>query len=351
MTVPEPAQSSATHWRQALARAITRIPDLLDELGLEPEQLPVPETLLAAFPLRVPRGFVARMRPGDPHDPLLLQVLPRADEGLQVPGYGPDPVGDLASVRTAGLLQKYRGRALVISTGACAVHCRYCFRRNFPYSGHHCSSQAVDSMASAIEQDTSITEVILSGGDPLSLGNARLSRLIRRFDAIAHLRRIRLHTRIPVVLPERIDTGLLELLAGLTSRLVVVIHANHARELDEAVVTGLSRLNDSGAMLLNQSVLLRQVNDDANVLAALSETLFDAGVLPYYLHQLDPVSGAAHFSVSDQRAVEIADELLARLPGYLVPRLVRELPGQPSKTSVNVAVHNATPPHNQNLVT
>ena len=334
MTAADTVQISAPDWRQALAEAFTSLPELLTELGLEHRLLPAPDTVLASFPLRVPRGFVARMRPGDPNDPLLLQVLPRADETLQVPGYGPDPVGDLASVRVPGLLQKYHGRALVISTGACAVHCRYCFRRNFPYSGHICSPPAIDSMADEIRQHPSITEIILSGGDPLTLGNGRLARLMHRFDAISQIRRIRLHTRVPIVLPERVDAALLTTLAELESKLTVVIHANHPRELDNSVALGLARLRDIGAVLLNQSVLLRNINDDANVLAQLSESLFDAGVLPYYLHQLDPVAGAAHFSVSDRRAVELSTELTSRLPGYLVPRLVRELPGTASKTGL-----------------
>ncbi len=351
MTAPGTVQISAPDWRRALAEAFTSLPELLFELGLEHRLLPAPDSVLTAFPLRVPRGFVARMTPGDPNDPLLLQILPRAEETQQIPGFIPDPVGDLASVRVPGLLQKYQGRALVISTGACAVHCRYCFRRNFPYSEHICSPASIDSMASEIEQDLSVTEIILSGGDPLSLGNSRLTRLIQRFDAIRHVRRIRLHTRMPIVLPERIDAALLKLLSNLKSRLTVVIHANHPRELDDSVIRSLAWLRDTGAILLNQSVLLRNVNDDTTVLAQLSETLFDAGVLPYYLHQLDPVAGAAHFSVSDRRAIEISTALTTHLPGYLVPRLVRELPGMNSKTRLEAAVHNANPPHNQNLVT
>lgn len=286
----------------------------------------------AAFPLRVPRGFVARMRYGDPHDPLLRQVLPVAAENVILPGYAVDPVGDLDSVRAPGLLQKYAGRALLITTGACAVHCRYCFRRAFPYAGHSATPGVLAAAMATIAADDSLHEIILSGGDPLALGNVRLAEILHALAGISHISRIRLHTRVPVVLPERVDDVLLDLLHNLGKPVVTVIHANHANEIDAGVTAALQRLRRVSASLLNQSVLLRGVNDSSDALTALSGKLFSAGVLPYYLHQLDHVIGAAHFLVPDQEARAIHARMAANLPGYLVPRLVRETAGAAAKT-------------------
>ena len=327
-------------WQQELARAVRDPLELLALLDLTPELIGPGETaesLLAAaegFALRVPRGYVGRMRRGDPRDPLLRQVLPVGSERLPVAGYVADPLGEQA-VRTAvGLLHKYHGRALLITTGACAVHCRYCFRRHYDYAADLDDGNAT-RWSSALEHvaaDSSIEEVILSGGDPLSLGNARLAQLLLRLQEIPHVRRIRIHTRTPIVLPERVDAGLLAALQPVSSRLAVVVHANHPAELDEGTSAALRQLGTRCAALLNQSVLLAGINDDAVVLAALSARLFEAGVLPYYLHQLDNVAGAAHFAVSDSRALELHGALAALLPGYLLPRLVRELAGATGKT-------------------
>jgi EF-P beta-lysylation protein EpmB len=284
--------------------------------------------------LRVPRGYAARMRKGDPNDPLLLQVLPQAREGDDVPGFGDDAVGDLARLKDGGVIHKYHGRALVIATGACAVHCRYCFRRHFPYSDALASREHWRGALRALAEDRSITEVILSGGDPLSLSDEKLARFAEGLEFLPHVQRLRIHTRQPVVLPERVDEALLAWLGRGRLRKVIVIHANHANELDDAVQQALARLAATGATLLNQSVLLRGVNDSADALLRLSERLFECGVLPYYLHMLDRVRGAAHFDVPEAEARALMRALAARLPGYLVPRLVREEAGAPSKTGV-----------------
>jgi EF-P beta-lysylation protein EpmB len=275
------------------------------------------------------------MRPGDPADPLLRQVLPVDREAQPAPGFSPDPLVESASHPTPGLLHKYRGRALLVVTGACAIHCRYCFRRHFPYagsSGRGTWDRALEHLAA----DPGLSEVILSGGDPLSVADGQLAELAHRLAAIPHLRRLRVHTRLPVVLPERVDEALLSWLAGSRLQPVMVIHANHPREIDGAVVAALERLRRAGVTLLNQAVLLRDVNDDVQVFEELSEVLFAAGVLPYYLHLLDRVEGAAHFEVPEPQALEIAAELTRRLPGYLVPRLVREIPGAEAKVPVNL---------------
>lgn len=326
-------------WQRELAEAVRDPLDLLARLGLAPADLGpdvTAEALLAAtrgFPLRVPQGFIARMRPRDPADPLLRQVLAVPAELHDVEGFGTDPLQETTAREAPGLLRKYAGRALLVSTGACAVHCRYCFRRHYDYGLDVDEGQPRWSAALAqLDADPDVDEVILSGGDPLSLGNARLGALLAKLAQLPRLRRLRIHTRTPVVLPSRVDPGLLALLAPWRARLVIVVHANHAAELDEDVVRALRALGGASTALLNQSVLLAGVNDDATVLAALSKRLFEAGVMPYYLHQLDKVAGAAHFLVENAQALQLHAALLALLPGYLVPRLVREDAGAPSKT-------------------
>jgi EF-P beta-lysylation protein EpmB len=322
-------------WQRELAEGFRLPSELLAALGLDPA---LPGVDLAAdnpFPQRVPVSYVRRMRYGDPADPLLRQVLPLlAEREPPPPGFLRDPVGDLAAERAPGVLRKYRGRALLITTGACAIHCRYCFRRHYPYGDAMRAEDEWQAALEAIAGGEDLTEVILSGGDPLSLANHRLAALVERLEALPRLRRLRLHTRLPVVLPSRVDDALIRLLADTRLKPVVVIHANHPAEIDEEVRGALARLAAAGAILLNQSVLLRGVNDDAGVLAELSEALFEAGVTPYYLHMLDRVAGAAHFEVEQERAREIHAQLRGRLPGYLVPRLVREEPGADAKTPV-----------------
>jgi EF-P beta-lysylation protein EpmB len=312
-----------------MAEAITSPQELLTILGL-PQALLAPGEA-AAFGLLVPRSYVARMRHGDPHDPLLRQVLPLGEELTPVVGFGSDPVGEHAALRAPSLLQKYQGRALLITTPACAVHCRYCFRREYPYAEAAGGAPRWSLALAEIAADPSLTEVILSGGDPLSLGDERLGDLLGWLSSIPHVRRIRVHTRTPIVLPSRVDEGLSRCLQRAERPLVMVLHSNHPRELDASVAAACERLAASGAMLLNQSVLLKGVNDDPAVLADLSERLFEAGVLPYYLHLLDRVRGTAHFEVSEGDGRRIVGALAAALPGYLVPRLVRETPGAPAK--------------------
>lgn len=320
----------AGDWRQAWREAVTNANELLDMLGLGhlADQLPAAD---AGFALRVPRGFVARMRHGDPRDPLLLQVLPQLAERDEAPGFVADAVGDLAARTAQGVLHKYRGRALLVASGSCAINCRYCFRRHFPYGEEMAAVGQWRKALEHVRRDASIGELILSGGDPLALSTAKLEELSQGLAEIPHVTRLRIHTRLPVVLPERIDAPFASWLAALPLQKVVVLHANHANEFVASVDAACAQLREAGATLLNQSVLLRGVNDDAGTLARLSERLFAASVLPYYLHQLDRVQGAAHFEVDDARALALLNALRARLPGYLVPKLVREVGGDPSK--------------------
>ena len=318
-------------WQFLLGQAITDPQELLRELGLPPSLLPDAVRASSSFKMRVPRGFLARMRRGDPRDPLLLQVLPLADELRPVAGYSTDPLAEHNNMPAAGVLHKYEGRVLLTLTGACAVHCRYCFRRHYPY--HEANPvREYDKTLEYLRRQTDISEVILSGGDPLAWSDTRLADLVASIESIARVKRLRIHSRLPIVLPERIDASLLEWMSTTSLQIVLVIHSNHANELDGPVDRALNRLRQAGVTLLNQSVLLHGVNDQAGALVDLSERLFAAQVLPYYLHQLDPVQGAAHFAVSDQHARRLVEDLRRRLPGYLVPRLVREHPGQPSKS-------------------
>lgn len=316
-------------WQRALGGAIRDAGELLALLGLE--QHPAAD---AGFPVRVPRGYVDRMRHGDPADPLLTQVLPTPAESEEAPGFGPDPVGDTAAMMQPGVLHKYSGRVLLVTTGACGVHCRYCFRREFPYADANPRSNDWHKALDYIESDSSIEEVILSGGDPLSLPDSRLADLVARIEAIPHVTTLRLHTRMPVVLPERVDDALCSWLAQTDLATVVVLHANHGNEIAGGIDAACRRLAATGAVMLNQAVLLRGVNDTVAALADLSRRLFAVGVLPYYLHLLDPVRGAAGFAVDREAARALMAGVAARLPGYLVPRLVVEEPGQPGKTPI-----------------
>jgi EF-P beta-lysylation protein EpmB len=326
---PQPAR-----WQADLADAIGTPEDLVEALGLDRTLLQPAHAASAAFRLRVPRSYVARMRPGDPSDPLLRQVLPLASELEDDTDFVSDPLGEQAAVRAPGLLQKYRGRALLITTSACAVHCRYCFRREFPYAEQTSDAPRWSAALSEIGRDSSLEEVILSGGDPLSLSDARLKSLTDALASIPHVRRLRVHTRQPIVLPSRVDDGLMSWLRSVRLPMVFVLHANHPNEIDSDVRAACEKLRASGVTLLNQSVLLRGVNDDVEVLAELSRRLFDTGVLPYYLHVLDRVRGATHFEIPEAQARMIAGDLASRLPGYLVPRLVREIYGAPAKVTL-----------------
>ncbi|UXI70032.1 EF-P beta-lysylation protein EpmB [Tahibacter amnicola] len=331
---PTDPRSPSGRWQQLWREAVTDPLELLRLLGLENQAerlLPVRDT---GFATRVPRGYIARMRPGDPADPLLLQVLPVAAELLESPGFVTDAVGDMAARSAHGVLQKYQGRALLIATGSCAVNCRFCFRRHFPYADETAAANRWQAAIAAVVADAGVSEVILSGGDPLSLSTPKLTELTDGLAAAPHVRRLRIHTRLPVVLPERVDAALQGWLGSLSQQKVLVLHVNHPNELDGATAEACRRLREAGVTLLNQSVLLRGVNDAADVLSELSERLLEQGVLPYYLHQLDRVQGVAHFEVDDERALALVETLRERLPGYLVPRLVREIPGEASKSPV-----------------
>jgi EF-P beta-lysylation protein EpmB len=321
-------------WQRALADAITDPAELLNILQLDPALLDAARRAAQLFPLRVPREFAKRMRIGDPNDPLLNQVLPLAAELTPRSGFVADPVGDMASRAAPGVLHKYHGRALLITTGACGVHCRYCFRRHFPYAADSTSQSQWQVALDYLRQDTSITEVLLSGGDPLSLSDRRLAQLSAGLESIPHIQRIRIHTRQPIVLPQRVDSSFCKWLSGVRLQKVVVLHTNHANEIDSAVAAACAKLAGCGATLLNQSVLLAGINDNVDALVNLSENLFAAGVLPYYLHLLDRVQGAAHFEVGADRGTMLIDALRTRLPGYLVPKLVREIAGELAKTPV-----------------
>jgi EF-P beta-lysylation protein EpmB len=323
--------SQTVSWQRELARAITDPAELLGYLELPPHALSLPREAGRRFSLRVPRSYAARMRKRDPRDPLLLQVWPRTEEDMTVPGFSPDPVGDIAAMRASGLLHKYYGRVLLTLTGACAVHCRYCFRRHFPYADANPLRDSGREVLDYLAQDEAIAEVILSGGDPLMLNDRRLGELAASLAAIPHLRRLRLHTRLPVVIPQRVDDALLSWLTGGRLKPVVVLHINHANEIDDGLRAATRRLAESSVTLLNQAVLLRGVNDSSEALVALSEGLFAANVMPYYLHLLDKVQGAAHFDVPEEEAKHLLAEVQARLPGYLVPRLTREEPGGRAK--------------------
>ncbi|NUS37852.1 MAG: EF-P beta-lysylation protein EpmB [Lysobacter sp.] len=323
--------AGAPDWKRLWREAVRDPRELLGLVGLPQLAARMSDAAAAQFPLRVPRGFVARMRHGDPHDPLLRQVLPLDEEERVVAGFGLDAVGDAAARAGAGVIRKYRGRALLVATGSCAVHCRYCFRRHFPYAEETAAAQGWREAVALVAADASIEEVILSGGDPLSLATAKLAELSSALAAIPHVVRLRIHSRLPMVLPERVDAELLAWLRALPWPVAFVLHANHANEFDAQVDVALARLRDAGVGLLNQAVLLRGVNDSVDALAALSARAWAAGVLPYYLHQLDRVAGTAHFEVPDEEARALHRALAARLPGYLVPRLVREVPGDTGK--------------------
>lgn len=322
-------------WQASLRRAVRDSGELIRRLGLDATSGEGAAAASRSFPTFVPLEYLARIRSGDPDDPLLRQVLPVADE-LETPeGYSADPLAEADAVVTDGVLQKYAGRVLLVTTGACAVHCRYCFRRHFPYEEVPGAISRWEPALEAIAADTSIHEVILSGGDPLMLSDARLAELVSRIESIEHIKRLRIHTRLPIMIPSRVTEGLVGMLRDLRLVSLVVVHANHAAEIDEAVASSLARLVDAGVPVLNQSVLLRGVNDDVEALAALSDRLLECRVMPYYLHQLDRVLGAAHFEVSKERGKELVAEMCARLPGYAVPRFVEEVPGELNKTVID----------------
>lgn len=325
----EPQRQS---WQFEFAEAISSIPKLLELLEIESEKTSSLAKHSQDFRVRVPHAFIAKMEKGNLKDPLLLQVLASEDEQHPQPGYTIDPVGDRASMAVPGLLHKYRGRVLMITTAACAVHCRYCFRRNFPYQDSQATERYWPEIFQYIRDRRDITEVILSGGDPLSLSDRKIRSLISEIEKIHHVQRLRIHTRLPLVIPSRINAAFVQAVTATRLQCVVVLHTNHGNELDEATCQAIAQLHGAGVTLLNQAVLLRNINDTVAIQIDLAEKLFRCGVLPYYLHLMDKVKGAAHFDIGEHQALTLWDQLRRRLPGYLVPRLAREIPGKPYKT-------------------
>ncbi len=319
-------------WAHELRNAIRNPHVLCDELRISRDLADSAASVNSNFQILVPRPFLARMEPGNQDDPLLLQVLPQANENIAREGFTGDPVGDLAATRLPGLLHKYNGRALLIASPTCAVHCRYCFRKEFPYQETPKGSEAWQPAIEEISADDSISEIILSGGDPLMLVDATLSKIIHSLEAIPHIMRLRIHTRLPIVIPQRVTDRLVNLLKATRLITVMVIHSNHTNELDSMVARQLDIIQATGTLLLNQSVLLRGVNDSLAAQISLSKRLIEIGVLPYYLHQLDRVTGTAHFDTKRQVGLNLIAEMRKQLPGYMVPRYVIEEAGKPHKT-------------------
>jgi EF-P beta-lysylation protein EpmB len=331
-------------WQEEIRDGFRNVESLLSYLEIPASQLTSKSgnekayDFPSEFPLRVPLSFAQRMKKGDHYDPLFLQIIPRAQEQFSPPEFKLDAVGDLAAVKAKGLIQKYHGRVLLLMTSACAVHCRYCFRRNFPYEENKITSNSKEELISILENDSSIEEVIFSGGDPLLLSNNQLFEWAQALMKIPSVKRWRIHSRLASVLPSRIDEGLIEALSFFQKeerKTVLVNHVNHPQEINEEVIGVFGRLQKASITLLNQSVLLQQINDQMSILKLLSEKLFHAGVIPYYLHLLDRTKGTHHFEVEENRALEIHAQLAASLPGYLVPKLVREIQGEPNKVIIS----------------
>ena len=327
-------QNLETDWRSLLQNVFREPKNLLEFLQLDnPEYLKQINTD-SNFKMLVPLSYAQKMKKGDWNDPLLKQVLPIDAESVETFGFVNDPTGDLKAEVSSGLLHKYKGRVLLVTTGACPVHCRYCFRREFPYANSIPDKKQWQSTLDVMQQDSSIHEVILSGGDPLMLSDDRLEKMCVEIAAIPHVKTLRFHTRVPVFLPERINQNLLDILSKLEIQKVMVIHVNHANELDVNVGQALSKLRAVGFNLLNQSVLLKDINDNVAILAELSHALIANQVLPYYLHQLDRIQGSAHFEVGRKQSITLVEGLRNQLPGYLVPRLVEDISGERSKLPI-----------------
>jgi EF-P beta-lysylation protein EpmB len=330
-----PTQSyEQSSWNQVLARATRDVESLLNQLDIPLSELNQRQQACLDFPLLVPQPFIDKMEKGNANDPLLLQVLPQASELEQVEGFIHDPLAEKHSNLQKGLIHKYHGRVLVLLSTGCAVNCRYCFRRHFPYQENRIGKNDWQAILDYVAQDSSIEELILSGGDPLLLSDQQLEKFIKQAEAIPHLTRLRIHTRLPVVIPQRITKKLIDILHLSRFDCVIVLHINHAQELDDSLSNALSGLRQAGIILLNQAVLLRGINDSLDAQVQLSKALFKAGIIPYYLHLLDKVKGAHHFEVAEKTAQNLHRQLLLMLSGYLVPKLVREESGKGSKTPV-----------------
>jgi EF-P beta-lysylation protein EpmB len=326
------ATSTQLTWQQQLSNCISSADELCQILQLDPKALPYHQQADQQFNLKVPIAFAQRMKKGDYKDPLLLQVLPDPRELDYQPGFSKDPLEEKQTNQLTGLIHKYKNRVLLTLSGACAINCRYCFRRHFPYEQNSIGSAQWQQILTYIKADPCIEEVIFSGGDPLATSDKRLTAFINDLETIPHVERLRIHTRLPIVIPDRISNSLCDTLKNARFQCVVVVHANHANEFDLSVSTALNKLREASVTVLNQAVLLKDINDNLVAQKALHLATFKAGALPYYLFVLDPVQGAAHFDVSDKQAQLLMKELQANLPGYLVPKLAREIPGKPNKT-------------------
>lgn len=336
------SQPQQETWQQQYQNGFEQVEDLLEFLQLDKSQIHYISD--KNFPIRVPIAFAQRMKKSDPNDPLLLQVLPLEQELMAQPGYSHDPVGEQGSKKNPipGLLHKYYGRVLLTLTSACAIHCRYCFRRHFPYQENNPGTKGWNKALEYIQANPEIQEVILSGGDPLSIGDKLLAQFVEKLEKISHVKYLRIHTRLPIMIPDRVTSELLNLLRHTKfKKVILVLHCNHPNEIDTAVEQALLRLKQANIVLLNQAVLLNNVNNNIESLLALSYRLFDNAVLPYYLHLLDKVFGASHFDVGKQEAIELAQALIQSLPGYLVPKLVYESPEFISKVPVDLRVDNS----------
>lgn len=332
--IPRSEPSWQMPWQQELQQLITNPEALLQLVELDRGLLPQAQQAAALFPLRVTRAYASRIEKGNPQDPLLRQVLPLGAELQSPANYSLDPLAEQEFNPLPGVVHKYKSRVLLITATQCAINCRYCFRRNFPYAENHLNRNQWQAALNYIREHTELNEVIFSGGDPLAVSDAHLHWLVQSIAAIPHIKRVRIHTRLPIVLPSRITPELIQALTGTRLRTIVVVHCNHAQEIDLDVRQALQNLHDANIVLLNQTVLLRGVNDCSHTLTELSEMLFDAQVLPYYLHLLDAVQGASHFAVDEANAKNLYHQLLAELPGFLVPKLVKEIPKKASKTPI-----------------
>jgi EF-P beta-lysylation protein EpmB len=321
-------------WQDALIHAVTDPKELLEILELDEQFLEPAIAAAKLFSLKVPRGFLSRIKKGDINDPLLKQILPLDAELQEISGYETDPLKEAESNPLPGLLHKYHSRVLLTLTGTCAINCRYCFRRHFPYEKNNPGTSGWEKTLDYIANDASISEVILSGGDPLILNDGVLSKFSQKLSTISHVKRLRIHSRIPIVLPERITPELIEWMTNAAFKTILVVHANHPQEIDHTVQAAIQILSEAGIVLLNQSVLLKGINDQVETLVQLSERLFEIGILPYYLHVLDKVQGTAHFDLAQETAVKLHWELTQRLSGFLIPKLVCEQPGAPAKLSI-----------------
>jgi len=348
MTSESVSKTSLTpqSWQQQLATAFTNTTDLCQFLNLNPKDLPISQQATEKFALRVPQSYANRIKKNDPNDPLLLQVLPLSYELIRNAQYNNDPIGELAAIANPGIIHKYHGRALLINTGSCAINCRYCFRKEFPYADQQLRRGDEHNAIDYLQKNSEITEIILSGGDPLILSDTRLKQLLSAIKEIKHINRIRIHTRVPIVLPDRITPELITLLNQTDKKIIIVLHSNHPNEINSSIQAVTKQFIQNEYTVLNQSVLLKNINNSVNTLQQLSETLFDANIQPYYLHVLDKVTGTQHFNIPIQEAITLVNTLRNTLPGYLVPQLVQEQPGKPAKTLLNLQLT----PESENLM-